>query len=479
MDYHSPYFFGYLLGLIHLLGIVAALHALFTVRTAQGAIAWAMPLLFIPYLTLIPYLIFGARSFYAYIMARRQANQEMHVAMANLNWRPWVEEALAARESESYTALRAMPKLGRMPCLANNQVKLLINGKATFDAIFAAIEKARDVVLVQFFIIHDDTLGKALQQLLLRKTAEGVQVFVLYDRVGSHALPASYSQLLRDGGVQIHAFATRRGWFNRFQVNFRNHRKIVVVDGLLGFLGGHNVGDEYLGEHPQLSPWRDTHVQISGPVLACLQESFAEDWYWATRQLPPLILPDTYPDNGVLCQALASGPADPQETCSLFFLEAIHSATRRVWITSPYFIPDEAVFAALRLAVLRGVDVRVLIPSRPDHRIVYAASSLFAFEAVRAGVRMFRYQPGFLHQKVVLVDDDVSAIGSANLDNRSFRLNFEITLLTVDRGFADQVEHMLQEDFEQAREITAEDTQDTHRLQQLGMRIARLISPIL
>ncbi|MFG0322522.1 cardiolipin synthase [Pseudomonas sp. zjy_15] len=479
MDYHSPYFFGYLLGLIHLLGIVAALHALFTVRTAQGAIAWAMPLLFIPYLTLIPYLIFGARSFYAYIMARRQANQEMHVAMANLNWRPWVEEALAARESESYTALRAMPKLGRMPCLANNQVKLLINGKATFDAIFAAIEKARDVVLVQFFIIHDDTLGKALQQLLLRKAAEGVQVFVLYDRVGSHALPASYSQLLRDGGVQIHAFATRRGWFNRFQVNFRNHRKIVVVDGLLGFLGGHNVGDEYLGEHPQLSPWRDTHVQISGPVLACLQESFAEDWYWATRQLPPLILPDTYPDNGVLCQALASGPADSQETCSLFFLEAIHSATRRVWITSPYFIPDEAVFAALRLAVLRGVDVRVLIPSRPDHRIVYAASSLFAFEAVRAGVRMFRYQPGFLHQKVVLVDDDVSAIGSANLDNRSFRLNFEITLLTVDRGFADQVEHMLQEDFEQAREITAEDTQDTHRLQQLGMRIARLISPIL
>lgn len=479
MDYHSPYFFGYVLGVIHLLGIVAALHAVFTVRTAQGAIAWAMPLFFIPYLALIPYLVFGARSFYAYIQARRQANQEMHVAMASLNWRPWVEEALTARESDSYAALRALPKLGRMPCLANNEVKLLINGEATFAAIFAAIERARDTVLVQFFIIHDDNLGQQLQQLLLRKAAEGVRVFVLYDRVGSHALPARYSQTLRDGGVQIQAFATRRGWFNRFQVNFRNHRKIVVVDGVLGFMGGHNVGDEYLGAHPQLSPWRDTHVQICGPVLACLQESFAEDWYWATRQLPPLILPDTYPEDGVLCQALASGPADPQETCALFFLEAIHCATRRVWITSPYFIPDEAIFAALRLAVLRGVDVRILIPSRPDHRIVYAASSLFAFEAVRAGVRMFRYQPGFLHQKVVLVDDEISAIGSANLDNRSFRLNFEITLLTVDRAFADQVEQMLTEDFEQAREITAEDSRDTHRLQQLGMRIARLISPIL
>ena len=479
MDYHSPYFFGYVLGVIHLLGIVAALHAVFTVRTAQGAIAWAMPLFFIPYLALIPYLVFGARSFYAYIQARRQANQEMHVAMASLNWRPWVEEALTARESDSYAALRALPKLGRMPCLANNEVKLLINGEATFAAIFAAIERARDTVLVQFFIIHDDNLGQQLQQLLLRKAAEGVRVFVLYDSVGSHALPARYSQTLRDGGVEIQAFATRRGWFNRFQVNFRNHRKIVVVDGVLGFMGGHNVGDEYLGAHPQLSPWRDTHVQICGPVLACLQESFAEDWYWATRQLPPLILPDTYPEDGVLCQALASGPADPQETCALFFLEAIHCATRRVWITSPYFIPDEAIFAALRLAVLRGVDVRILIPSRPDHRIVYAASSLFAFEAVRAGVRMFRYQPGFLHQKVVLVDDEITAIGSANLDNRSFRLNFEITLLTVDRAFADQVEQMLTEDFQQAREITAEDSRDTHRLQQLGMRIARLISPIL
>ncbi|MFB4391248.1 MULTISPECIES: cardiolipin synthase [unclassified Pseudomonas] len=479
MDYHSPYFLGYLLGLIHLLGGIAALHALFTVRTAQGSIAWAMSLFFIPYLTLIPYLVFGARSFSAYIQARRQANQEMHVAMANLNWRPWVEEALAARESQSYAALRAMPKLSRMPCLANNEVKLLVNGEATFHAIFAAIAEARDTVLVQFFIIHDDALGRELQQLLLRKAAEGVKVFVLYDSVGSHALPADYAHGLREGGVQIHAFATRRGWFNRFQVNFRNHRKIVVVDGLLGFVGGHNVGDEYLGGHPRLSPWRDTHIQISGPVLACLQESFAEDWYWATRELPPLILPDTYPEDGVLCQVLASGPADPQETCALFFLEAIHSANRRVWITSPYFIPDEAVFAALRLAALRGVDVRVLIPSRPDHRIVYAASSLFAFEAVRAGVRMFRYQPGFLHQKVVLVDDEVSAIGSANLDNRSFRLNFEITLLTIDRAFADQVERMLEEDFELSREITAEDSRDTHRLQQLGMRVARLISPIL
>ncbi|QXI28530.1 cardiolipin synthase [Pseudomonas vanderleydeniana] len=479
MDFFGPHVFGYLIALIHSLGTIAAIHAVLTVRTAQGSIAWALSLVFIPYLTLIPYLVFGRSTFDAYIKARRQANVEMRKAIADLNWRPWVEEALAARNSQAYAALRAMPKLGRMPCLANNQVQLLVNGEATFEAIFQAIEQARHAVLVQFFIVHDDQLGRRLHNLLRQKAGEGVEVYLLYDGIGSHALPHDYVDSLREGGVRVKAFATRSGWLNRFQVNFRNHRKVVVVDGLVGFVGGHNVGDEYLGSKPPLSPWRDTHVQVSGPVVACLQESFAEDWFWAARQLPPLILPDTYPDDGVLCQLLASGPADPFETCSLFFVEAIHAARERVWITSPYFIPDEAVSAALRLAVLRGVDVRLLLPSRPDHRIVYAASSLYAFEAVRAGVRVFRYGPGFLHQKVVLVDNEISAIGSANLDNRSFRLNFELMLLTVDPAFAGEVESMLLKDFELAREVTHEDSRETHRLQQLGMRIARLISPIL
>ncbi|APC16796.1 cardiolipin synthase [Pseudomonas frederiksbergensis] len=479
MDFFGPHLFAYLIALIHSLGTIAAIHAVLTVRTAQGSIAWALSLVFIPYLTLIPYLVFGRSSFDAYIKARRQANEEMRKAIADLDWRPWVEEALTARASNAYASLRAMPKLGRMPCLANNQVRLLINGHSTFDAIFEAIRTAREAVLIQFFIIHDDQLGRRLQTLLMEKSAEGVAIYLLYDRIGSHSLPYSYVEPLRDAGVQVEAFATRSGWLNRFQVNFRNHRKIVVVDGLQGFVGGHNVGDEYMGEKPPLAPWRDTHVAVSGPVVACMQESFAEDWFWASRKLPPLILPQSYPDDGVLCQLLASGPADPYETCSLFFVEAIQSATERVWITSPYFIPDEAVFAALRLAVLRGVDVRILLPSRPDHRIVYAASSLYAFEAVRAGVRVFRYQPGFLHQKVVLIDSEISAIGSANLDNRSFRLNFEVMLLTVDSTFANEVEHMLNDDFAQAHEIAKGESRKTHRLQQLGMRIARLISPIL
>ncbi len=478
-DFGLPHLFTYLIASIHGLGVLAAIHAVFTVRTAQGSIAWALSLFFMPYLTLLPYLIFGRSRFDAYIKARRQADEEMHRAMAALNWRPWVEEALAARQSLAFRRLRALPRLGQMPCLANNQVELLINGEATFAAIFDALAAARRVILIQFFIVKADELGMRLHALLLERARAGVRIYFLYDGIGSHALPRHYTDSLRLAGVQIHPFPTRGGLFNRFQLNFRNHRKIVVVDGERGFLGGHNVGDAYLGKQPPLSPWRDTHVEVRGPVVACLQESFAEDWFWATRQLPPMLLPEAYASAGMLCQIITSGPADQHETGSLLFVEAIHSARERIWITSPYFIPDEALFSALRLAVLRGVDVRILLPARPDHRVVYAASSLYAFEALRAGVRVFRYKPGFLHQKVMLIDRGACVIGSANLDNRSFRLNFEISLLTVDDGFADRVARMLEEDFARSRELLSADRLKVRRLQQLGMRVARLISPIL
>lgn len=462
--------------LVQVLGIVAAVHAVFTVRTAQGSIAWATSLVFMPLLTLLPYLVFGRRRFDAYIEARREADREMHRVAAELDWRPWIDEALAARESSHYKALKALSALARMPTLANNRVRLLVDGPAAFEAMFDAIGRARQVLLVQFFILRDDALGQRLAQLLLERAANGVEVFVLYDAIGSHALSARYVEQLRAGGVQVQAFSTSGGTIKRFQLNFRNHRKVVVVDGETGFLGGLNVGVEYLGQKPPLAPWRDTHVELHGPAVACLQESFAEDWFWAARSLPTLRLPEAYPSEGVLCQVLASGPADKQETCSLFFVEAIHAASERVWITTPYFVPDEAVSAALRLAVLRGVDVRILLPSRPDHRTVFAASSLYAQDAVRAGVRVFRYQPGFLHQKVMLVDRDFASVGSANLDNRSFRLNFEISLITVDEGFAREVEHMLLADFEASQELGLE---RSGRLQQLGMRVARLAAPIL
>jgi len=458
---------------MHAAGIIAAVHALMHTRTPQGAVAWVFGLVLLPYFTLLPYLFLGSKHFSGYVelhhsrVARmRKLDDPAQLALD--------AQYPAHAGAQRYAAISAM--LG-VPFLSGHRLRLLVGGAATFEAIFAAIAAAEHYVLVQFFIIHDDELGRRLQAALLERAAAGVRVYLLYDGVGSHDLPSEYGDILRAGGVQVHPFATRR-WRNRFQLNFRNHRKVVVVDGWRGFVGGLNVGEEYLGRKPPLAPWRDTHMELQGPAVADLQLAFDENWHWITGDQLTL-LPPRAADGQATSLIAATGPADAQETCSLFFVQAIHAARQRIWLTTPYLVPDQALIAALQLAVFRGVDVRILIPSRPDHRTVFLASTLYAHEAVRAGIRVFRYQPGFTHQKVMLVDDDTAAIGSMNLDNRSLRLNFEITALNIDTAFASEVEAMLHADFEQAIEIGVHDYARFHYLYRVAIHVARLFSPVL
>jgi cardiolipin synthase len=263
-------------------------------------------------------------------------------------------------------------------------------------------------------------------------------------------------------------------------LNFRNHRKVVVVDGRAAWIGGHNVGDEYLGRDPRFGRWRDTHLRIEGPAALAVQVSFAEDWHWATNQtIPDLVWNPTPAGEGdTTVLIVPTGPADKLETAGLMFTHAINSAHTRIWIASPYFVPDDAVLAALQLAGLRGVDVRILIPDRPDHLLVYLAAFSYFDEASETGVRFYRYTDGFLHQKVMLIDDQVATVGTANFDNRSFRLNFEITGVVADAAFAAQVERMLTEDFAHAREMTEADVSKRSFWFKLGTRIARLTSPV-
>ncbi|MGP8475827.1 cardiolipin synthase [Burkholderia sp. PR2] len=471
---------GTLILAIHVLGIIAACHAILNTRTSQGAIAWAVSLAAMPYLTLIPYLFLGRSKFSGYVDARRH---EMEALRTHTPRTPWHDadatDGLAA-DAIGRAAVLALTRLGGMPFVGGNAVRTLVNGDATFSAILSAIDAARDYVVVQFFIVRDDALGQTLRDALLARAAAGVRCYLLYDSIGSFDLPHSYVDTLRRGGVEVHPFATHRKFVNRFQLNFRNHRKIVVVDGNRAFVGGLNVGVEYLGANRRLSPWRDTHIEIRGPVVASIQYVFAEDWHWATQTLPPLAAPpEALPDDAMHCLVVPMGPADKQETGSLFFVEAINTARERVWITTPYLVPDEAVIAALKLAVMRGVDVRILIPCRRDHYVVFEASRLYARDLVDAGVKVFRYRPGFLHQKVVLIDSVAAAIGSANLDNRSFRLNFEIMVLTVDRTFADEVEAMLDADFAQAYEVDANEYRHSPAWRRIAMHVARLFAPIL
>ncbi|MGL6253582.1 MAG: cardiolipin synthase, partial [Billgrantia desiderata] len=305
-------------------------------------------------------------------------------------------------------------------------------------------------------------------------------VYFLYDEIGSYKLPNAYLQTLRDAGVNVHRFHSTRGPGNRFQLNFRNHRKIVVADGARAWVGGFNVGDEYLQGHRKLGPWRDTHLKLEGPAALALQLVFIEDWHWATEEVPDLPWEPTVPSvNGVPALILPTGPADRFETASLMIQQAIHSARERIWISSPYFVPDEGVQGMLKLAALNGIDVRILIPERPDNLLTFYAAYAFLGPLIDAGVEIHRYQEGFLHGKAFLVDDVWAAVGTVNLDNRSFRLNFEVTALIMDREFASDVEAMFDRDFARSRQMTAEDILDRPLWQRVAGRGAYLFAPVL
>ena len=334
----------------------------------------------------------------------------------------------------------------QLPIMNGNRCTLLVNGTKTFESILGGIASARRYVLAQFFIVHDDDLGRRFQSALMERAQAGVRVYFLYDTIGSVSLPRSYLKELRAAGVQVCEFRVGHGWLNRFRINFRNHRKIVVVDGEKSWVGGHNVGDPYLGKDRRFSMWRDTHVKMAGPVTLAVQLSFVEDWHWACGKLPDVSWapPPTFGNEPVLC--IPTGPGDLVESCSLMMVQAINAATRRCWIFSPYFVPDVAVIKALQLAAMRGVDVRIIIPENPDKRVVWWAAHSYLSEVAVAGVRMYKYREGFMHQKVFLIDDAMAGIGTANLDNRSLRINFEITMVFTNADFIRRVDRMCRDD---------------------------------
>ncbi len=463
--------------LLEMAAIAAAVHAVMHVRTAQGAIAWLLALITMPIVALPLYTVFGRRRFMGYVDARRAGD----AAIAHLTTRH-ADEAAAPFHSRLDTDSRryfGFETLADTPFLSGNEATLLIDGEATFEAIFTAIERAEHYVLVQFYIIRDDHLGGRLKSVLLGCLERGVHVYLLFDRIGSHQLPSTYTRELRNAGARVQAFTgtTRRVW--KLQVNFRNHRKIVVVDGRTSFVGGLNVGDEYLGADRVLTPWRDTHLQIEGPAAMVVQVPFLEDWYWSSGAIPDVQWPARAmsADHHVL--SLPSSPSDDREPGALMFVHAIHSARRRLWIVSPYFVPNGSIIDALKMAALRGVDVRVLIPGITDNRLVALAGRAYLPELMAADVRFYRFEGGFLHQKVMLIDQDLATVGTANLDNRSMRLNFEHTMVVADRRFAESVEAMLTADFHESTQIQPDDLAADPWWKYTAARGARLLAPVL
>jgi len=461
----------------HLLGLLTAVHALMTVRTAQGTIAWILSLVTLPLIALPAYWVLGRARFHGYVIARRDRDELTGPDVRRIGERL---DAFVPALARGPGAALAGERLARLPHLGGNEVELLIDGDATFESLLAGVERARRHLLVQFYIVRDDRIGRSLAERLIAKAREGVAVRFLYDEVGSGHLRRRYLEPLTAAGVHVAAFGTTRGRGNPFQLNFRNHRKIVVVDGVEGWVGGHNVGDEYLGRDPKIGPWRDTHLRIAGPSVFGLQLAFLEDWHWATGELlAPKLGWELESRGDAVVLILPSGPADRLETASLMYQQAIQFARERIWIASPYFVPDSAVLGALHLAALRGVDVRLLIPDHSDNAMVDAAARAFLDPLLESGIRIYAYQGGFLHSKHFLVDDVTAGVGTANLDNRSLRLNFEVTAVVADRALASRVAAMFEADLARSRPITREELARRSFPQRAFSRASLLFAPVL
>ncbi|MBU1307786.1 MAG: cardiolipin synthase [Alphaproteobacteria bacterium] len=459
---------------VYLLAFVCAVREIMISRTSQGSIAWILALALLPFPTAFLYVVFGWKAFDDYATDRIRNGRAA---------RPLRARDLKLIDTDTNALWPVQSTVSDVPFLSGNEVEILVDGQATFDSIFAGIDQAKHYLLVQFYIVRDDRLGRELAERLIARAKAGVKVYLLYDDIGSTGMPKRYRTQLREAGIKVAGF-NQRHKFLRFygptRINYRNHRKIVVVDGEQAWVGGHNVGVEYLGEDPKFGRWRDTHVHVRGPAALGCSLLFREDWEWATGEVLPSAPPEHVPtpgDKSVL--VMGTGPADRLEECAIAFTDVIGRARERLWIVSPYFVPDTDIRTALYAAKLRGVDVRIMLPDEPDHKLVWLASIAHADAMIEHGVAIHRYRDGFLHQKVVLVDEQIATIGSANFDNRSFAINFEITLWFTDGRTIKAVEGMLLDDFKCCREVSIDEVKSRSWAMRFLTQAARLLSPVL
>jgi cardiolipin synthase len=463
---------------VHALGIAHAAHAVMIVRSSQGAIAWGISLVTFPWLAIPLYWILGRTKFHGYAEALRLVySQHYHLARQTYNDIAQFQAALPEKLAQLQPLAKAFTGI---PFTSGNAAELLIDGEKTYEAMLKAIAFATNYILLQSYIVNDDQAGNKFKEALIEQAKQGVSVYFLYDEIGSNKLSRSYIQSLCKHGIQVSAFHTTQGKGNRFQLNFRNHRKILVVDGEIGFLGGLNIGDEYVGKNPHLSPWRDTHMKLQGPTVQSLQASFVQDWYWATRKIINVDWQiKANQEANQIAFVLPTGPADKFKACNLFFVNAINQAQTRLWIATPYFVPDEATLTALKLAAIRGVDVRIILPNRPDHLFVYLCSFSYYNEMEAIGIKLYRYKHGFMHQKIILIDEEIAGVGTVNLDNRSFFLNFEVMGFVAAPEFVESVEKMLEDDLAVAVGVDFSEYYKKPLWFKLAVRISRLLMPLL
>lgn len=444
-------------------------------RSAAATLAWLLALAFLPVIGLLVYRLIGPLRLERKKLKRRASRRAVHEAVA----------ALAALDDGSVEHLQLATvgmELGEAPPLRADDATVFLDGKSNYEAILAAVAAAQHHVHLEYYIWEPDTIGLRLRDALVERARAGVKVRMIVDGTGSSKLKGKYVQPLLEAGVELGRFNPVRLLRLRLRrPDFRTHRKIVVIDGKVGFTGGMNITDAHSAEFGP-SFWRDTHLRIGGAAVWGLQRLFLEDWYFVADAMAPVdahTFPAPAGGGDHLVQVIGSGPDSDAFAIHKMLFTAINQCTDRCWLTTPYFVPDDALLTALVTAGLRDVDVRLLVPKKGDSRLVDLAARSYLPELLAAGVRVYEYEQRFIHAKTMVCDDDVAVIGTANLDNRSFRLNFEVAALV----YGTDVNHTLAAAFE----IDIHDSRELHRdeydkqplRRRLGQASARLISPLL
>ncbi|WP_085521717.1 cardiolipin synthase [Tuberibacillus sp. Marseille-P3662] len=449
-------------------------------RQPSRTMTWLLVLAVFPIFGFIFYIAFGQSYRKKRLFRKRAYMEEQYL---NYAASPSVDqERLDIMGEHQEATLRLSQRLGQHPVSFATDTEVLTNGEVTFREIFKALEAAEHHIHMEYYIIRNDDLGHRIKDTLINKANAGVEVRFLYDAVGSWQLSKRYIHDLKKAGVEMVPFFPVKLPFFNHKLNFRNHRKIVVIDGGTGFIGGLNVGDEYLGKHPGFGFWRDTHLQVMGEAVQSLQMIFMQDWYYMTGASLDhghyLKSEPVTSDHGAV-QMVSSSPDDEWEVIKNLFFSMITSAKRSIWIASPYMIPDEDILTALKVAALSGIDVKILVPGRPDKRIVFYASRSYFPELLEAGVEIHEYQQGFMHSKVIVVDHELASIGTSNMDMRSFHLNFEVNAFLYRTESTVQLVADFLNDLDKSSQIAFDEFKKRPLLTRVVESTSRLLSPLL
>ncbi|HLW67270.1 MAG TPA: cardiolipin synthase [Gemmataceae bacterium] len=448
-------------------------------REPMSALAWCSTVLLLPFLGPFLFYVLGYQRVYRPLKRKRQHRRAFRrhrirkksagPSISNRLPLGWTAMARLARQLDAFS-----PTNG-------NKIDFYSEGAAAFPAKLEAIRTAQHHVHLEYFIFQPDEIGRTFRDALCEKARQGVEVRLVYDAMGSYRLTNSFLNPLRGAGAKCEAFLPVSLFRRRTQVNLRNHRKILVVDGRVGFTGGLNIGDEYLGKVPRFGYWRDAHVRVEGPAVSDLQRVFAEDWDFTAGELlkGSTYFPRQKGSGPVTVQVVQSGPDQELKSIREVYFAAILRARKRLWIASPYFVPDAGILDALVLAGHTGVDVRLLGLQHPDKWLPFLAGRYYWTDMLEAGVKVYQYAKGMMHSKLMLVDGQWASIGTANLDNRSLHLNFEVNCLLYDPEAVAQLEAGFLRDLKDSQAIDPEAYPKRPLTSRLPENVCRLLSPIL